>query len=90
MIGAIVKSEKKRCAVHDELRRKELVLDHRRQAVEAQIQALRAGFEADKQEFSRVVATQRSKATQNEADRRATAKSRRVGGNGATKGTVHR
>jgi circadian clock protein KaiC len=62
----------------DEIRRKELVLDHRRQAVEAQIQALRAGFEADKQEFSRVVATQRTKNTQDQADRRATAKSRRV------------
>ncbi len=71
----------------DEIRRKELVLDHRRQAVEAQIQALRAGFEADKQEFSRVVATQRTKATQNEADRRATAKSRRVNG---TNGSSYR
>ncbi len=69
-------------SVHDELRRKELVLDHRRQSVEAQIQALRAGFEAEKQEFSRVVATERSKNSKNEADRRATAKSRRVGGNG--------
>lgn len=69
-------------SVHDELRRKELVLDHRRQSVEAQIQALRAGFEAEKQEFSRVVATERSKSSKNEADRRATAKSRRVRGNG--------
>ena len=65
-------------SVHDEMRRKELVLDHRKQAVEAQVQALRAGFEAEKQEFSRVVATQRTKTTQNAADRRATAKSRRV------------
>ncbi|HUR58073.1 MAG TPA: circadian clock protein KaiC [Opitutaceae bacterium] len=77
-------------SVHDELRRKELVLDHRRQAVEAQIQALRAGFEAEKQEFSRVVATQRSKATQNEADRRATAKSRRVASGSQGNGTAHR
>src|SRR3954471_8720477 len=76
-------------SVQDEMKRKELVLDHRRQAVEAQVQALRAGFEAEKQEFSRVVATQRSKASQNEADRRATAKSRRVGGNGATNGASH-
>jgi circadian clock protein KaiC len=66
----------------DEMLRKELVLDHRRQAVEAQIQALRAGFEAEKQEFSRVVKTQRTKTSQNEADRRATAKSRRVEGLG--------
>jgi circadian clock protein KaiC len=75
-------------SVHDEMRRKELVLDHRRQAVEAQIQALRAGFEAEKQEFSRVVATERSKTSRNEADRRATAKSRRVASNG--NGTAHR
>ncbi len=73
-------------SVHDEMRRKELVLDHRRQAVEAQVQALRAGFEAEKQEFSRVVATERSKTTRNEADRRATAKSRRVGSNGNRNG----
>jgi circadian clock protein KaiC len=72
---------------HDEIRRKELILDHRRQAVEAQIQALRAGFEADKQEFSRVVATQRTKATQNEVDLRATAKSRRVVS--STNGAAH-
>ena len=68
-------------SVHDEIRRKELVLDHRRQAVEAQIQALRASFEAEKQEFSRVLASQRTKATREEADRRATAKSRRVSDN---------
>jgi circadian clock protein KaiC len=78
-------------SAHDEMRRKELVLDHRRQAVEAQVQALRASFEAEKQEFSRVVASQRSKASQTEADRRATAKSRRVSGNGSsTNGQSHR
>lgn len=71
-------------SVQDELRRKQLMLDHRRQAVEAQIEALRAGFEAEKQEFSRVVATQRSKMSQIEADRRATAKSRRVASNGGS------
>lgn len=75
-------------SVRDEMRRKELVLDHRRQSVEAQIQALRAGFEAEKQEFSRVLATERSKMSQNEANRRATAKSRRVRehGNGDSNG----
>jgi circadian clock protein KaiC len=73
-------------SVHDELRRKELVLDHRRQSVEAQIQALRAGFEAEKQEFSRVVATERSKSSTIEADRRATAKSRRVRDNSDANG----
>lgn len=77
-------------SVHDELRRKELVLDHRRQAVEAQVEALRAGFEADKQEFSRVVATERTKRTRDQADRRATARSRRVAGNGNSNGTEHR
>ena len=77
-------------SIQDEMRRKELVLDHRRQAVEAQVQALRAGFEADKQEFSRVLASERSKVNQNQADRRATAKSRRVGGNGNSNGTSRR
>jgi circadian clock protein KaiC len=76
-------------SVHDEIRRKELVLDHRRLAVEAQVQALRAGFEAEKQEFSRVVASQRSKASQTEADRRATAKSRRVVSLGGHNGIAH-
>lgn len=77
-------------SAHDELRRKELVLQHRRQAVEAQIQSLRAGFEAEKQEFTRDVATQRSKTNQIEADRRATARSRRVAGSVASNGSAHR
>jgi circadian clock protein KaiC len=77
-------------SAQDEMRRQELVIDHRSQAVEAQIQALRAGFEAEKQEFSRVLETERSKATRNAADRRATAKSRRVGGDGQQNGSAHR
>ncbi len=72
-------------SIRDEMHRKELVLSHRRQAVEAQIQALRAGFEADKQEFSRVLASQRSMTSQQAADLRATAKSRRVGGTKPTR-----
>ena len=75
--------------MHDELRRKELALDHRRQAVEAQIRALRAGFEADRQEFSHVVASQRLRKSRIEADRRATAKSRRVSGNGTMNEQAH-
>jgi circadian clock protein KaiC len=67
-------------SVLDEVQRKELVLEHRRKTVEAQVQALRAGFEAEKQEFGRVVATQRSRTSQHAADRLATAKSRRVAG----------
>lgn len=65
-------------SVHDEIQRKQLMLDHRRQSVEAQIQTLRAGFEAERQEFSRALANQQSKVSQIEVDRQATAKSRQV------------
>ena len=65
-------------SAHDEIQRKQLVLDHRRLSVEAQIKTLRAGFEAEQQEFSRALASQRSKTTQLAVDRQATAKSRHV------------
>ena len=47
----------------EEIQRKQLVLDYRRQAVEAQVEALRAGFEAEKKEFGRAVARQRRSPT---------------------------
>ncbi len=68
--------------LHEEIQRKQLVLDYRRQAVEAQIEALRAGFEAEKKEFGRAVASQQSKTDQIMTDRLATAKSRQAGKNG--------
>ena len=66
-------------SVHEEIQRKQLVLDYRQQAVEAQIEALRAGFEAEKKEFGRAVASQQSITDQIVTDRLATAKSRQAG-----------
>jgi circadian clock protein KaiC len=66
-------------SLREEIQRKQLVLDYRRQAVEAQIEALRAGFEAEKKEFGRAVASQQSKTDQIVTDRLATAKSRQAG-----------
>lgn len=66
----------------DEIARKQLILDHRRRSVEAQIQTLRAGFEAERQEFDYAVANQRSNTHQQQLDRVATAKSRKVRGAG--------
>lgn len=66
-------------SLREEIQRKQLVLDYRRQAVEAQIEALRAGFEAEKKEFGRAVASQQSITDQIVTDRLATAKSRQAG-----------
>jgi len=66
-------------SLSEEVERKQLVLDYRRQAVEAQIEALRAGFEAESKEFGRVLANHQSKTDQILTDRLATAKSRHAG-----------
>ena len=68
-------------SLREEIQRKQLILDYRRQAVEAQVEALRAGFEAEKKEFGRAVASQQSKTDQIVTDRLATAKSRQAGKN---------
>jgi circadian clock protein KaiC len=62
----------------DELERKKLALDHRRRAVEAQIEALRAGFLAEQEEFSRVTASEDHREKQIQVDRTAMAASRRI------------
>lgn len=62
----------------DELQRKKLALQHRRKAVEAQVEALRAGFLADQEELARVVASDELRAEQIQTDRRAMATSRRI------------
>jgi circadian clock protein KaiC len=64
---------------HEEIKRMQMVLDYRSQAVDAQIEALRAGFEAEKKEFGRAVASQQSRTDQIVTDRLATAKSRHAG-----------
>jgi circadian clock protein KaiC len=62
----------------DELEGKKLALDHRRRAVEAQIEALRAGFMAEQEELSRVVSADGRREKQNQRDRRAMAASRHL------------
>jgi circadian clock protein KaiC len=61
-----------------ELERKELALTQRRKAMEAQIEALRAAFHAEAEEFRRSVATEKTRLGQIEIDREAMAQSRRA------------
>ncbi|MGH7939788.1 MAG: circadian clock protein KaiC, partial [Limisphaerales bacterium] len=62
----------------DEIACKRLALEHRRKAAEAQIEALRAGLLAEKEEFSRVVSSNRLREEQTESNRRVMAASRRI------------
>jgi circadian clock protein KaiC len=62
----------------EELKRKQLAMEHRRKAVEAQIEALRAGFMAEQQEFSRDLASGEAREKQIQLDREAMAASRRL------------
>jgi len=65
-------------ASKQELEQKKLALNHRRKAVEAQIEALRAAFLAEEEEFQRTVATEKTRLAQIEIERDAMAHSRRV------------
>jgi len=56
-----------------------MALDHRRRAVEAQIEALRAQFKIDEEEFEQDALNSRLKSEMNEVERSAMAKSRRAG-----------
>jgi circadian clock protein KaiC len=62
----------------NEMARRQLALAHRRKAMEAQIQALRAAFDAEKEEFNRMAANETIRVEQLEIDRDAMARSRRV------------
>lgn len=62
----------------DELECKRLALEHRRKVVEAQIEALRAGFMAEQEEFSRFEASKDSREKRIQSDRWAMAASRRA------------
>lgn len=64
--------------VKDEMERQKLAMEHRRRAVEAQVEALRAGFLAEQEEFARVMASDELRGDQIQADRKAMAASRRV------------
>jgi circadian clock protein KaiC len=61
-----------------EMGRRELALTHRRKAMEAQIEALRAAFDAEAEEFRRTAANEKVRLGQLEIDRDAMALSRRV------------
>src|SRR6202042_2426393 len=60
----------------EELQRQKLTLAHRRKAMEAQIEALRAQFKTEEEEFERFVANDGAKDRQIESERAAMAKSR--------------
>ena len=72
-----------------ELERKELALSHQRKIMEAQIDALRAAFQAEEEEFRQLVVTEKIRVGQLETDREAMARSRRATALGRQK-TNHR
>jgi circadian clock protein KaiC len=61
-----------------EMERRELALAHRRKAMEAQIQALRAAFDAEAEELRRTADNEKIRLGQHEIDREAMARNRRV------------
>ena len=62
----------------EELQRKQLALEHRRKAMEAQVESLRAGFLIEQEDFARVAANAKSRDQQIQRDQEAMAKSRRL------------
>jgi len=62
----------------EELARKQLAMEHRRKALEVQIESLRAGFLAEQEEFAREAANSRLRDEQAQTERKAMAKSRRL------------
>jgi circadian clock protein KaiC len=65
-------------ASKEAVKRKEVALTHRRKAMEAQIEALRAAFHAEEEEFRRIVASEKISLGRIEIDREAMARNRRV------------
>jgi circadian clock protein KaiC len=61
-----------------EIGRQQLALNHRRKAVESQIEALRAGFKAEEQEFGGVINKENNKTKKIAFNRQAMAQSRNV------------
>jgi circadian clock protein KaiC len=62
----------------EELARKQLAMEHRRKALEVQIESLRAGFLAEQEEFAREAANSKLRDEQVVTERKAMAKSRRL------------
>ena len=67
-------------ATREELERRRLALRHRQKSIEAQIEALRANFAAEEEEFSRAASSAQLKVDQLEAQRAAMAASRKATG----------
>lgn len=78
-LSQLNREKAERMVSKEELERQQLTIAHRRKAVEAQIEALRAGFLAEQEEFARVAAGDKQREKQSELNRRAMAKSRRIG-----------
>jgi circadian clock protein KaiC len=72
------REEAERQRTKEELARKQLAMEHRRKALEVQIESLRAGFLAEQEEFAREAANSQMRDEQAEMERKAMAKSRRV------------
>jgi circadian clock protein KaiC len=62
----------------NEIRRQELALHHRRKAVEAQIEALRAGFKAEEQELGLAINKEKKRSLMTASDRQVMARSRKA------------
>jgi circadian clock protein KaiC len=63
----------------EEVERKQLELDQRRKAIEAQIEVLRAQFHAEEEEFARVADSARRRTDSWQAEQATMARSRKVG-----------
>mgnify|MGYP001049305356 FL=1 len=70
----------------EEVERKRLALDHRRKSTEAQIEALRAAYHAELEEFERIAAGETERRQEAERIRQAMARSRRITGTPALNG----
>ncbi|HEY1171474.1 MAG TPA: circadian clock protein KaiC [Verrucomicrobiae bacterium] len=75
-LSQATKAEAEQKIAKDEMERKKMAIEHRRRAVEAQIEALRAGFKIEEEEYSRVAANSMARLKQVETDRLAMAAKR--------------
>jgi circadian clock protein KaiC len=78
-LSQLNREKAERLVSKEERERQKLALAHRRKAVEAQIEALRAGFLAEQEEFTRIASGNEQRDKQAELNRKAMAKSRRLG-----------
>jgi circadian clock protein KaiC len=74
------KERAEKTAAESEIARIKMALQHRQAGVEAQIEALRAGFRAESEELARSIASEQARFSEIDADRARMAASRRAGG----------